>query len=460
MRVMDTAQETNGTRDAVRASLTTTAENGNGRSLSDSDSYGQQQQQGRIVGNETEQVNGVGEDIYDHNDDEYVSGVGGVMNDARETLLAFAMVRSAPRFLIYSRFSTFLVRALEALFAFHALVMLVILFMLHVRFVKQDGCAHVLMPMVDELKRLPTWSEKAIVELQIGTSNTFRFARERGYLLLSELALRRIRQNQSVDVVHIDDTHTCLGPPISRWVLRRIVGYDTVAANAFSRLRKATKGPGYFLSLSSGRLLNLGYSDNDANQVEMLKPTSSWALIAFTKLGLTVVWKAGALLTATFIMCTTGALVDFALREVQVRLLKLTDDLQYVMRAQIPYSGVMLKYALDGLVFVPIVAGVLFFLFEFFDDQILAFLVMITAGMSHFALMLSTRHWISRECLPRLFFGYFLGFHMYFFSFPLGFSWCALATALAFMWHASLVVWNRCELPMIRQENRNATEWR
>ena len=378
--------------------------------------------------------------------------------DAGESLLGFAMARSTPRFLIYSRFSTFLMRAFEVLFALHALAMLIILFMLHVRFVKKDGCSDVLMPVVDNLRGLPAWSENAIVDLRLASS-TYRFARERGFLLLSERALNRIRQNHSVQTIEVGHAHPCLGPPFSRWVLKHIIGYDTVAANAFARLRKAIGGPGYFLSLSSRRLINLGYSDNDANGVKVSRPTSSPALAKLTSFGLKLVWKAGAVLTATFIMGTTGLLVNFALRAAQVHLIKLSDDLQYVMREQIPYSGVIVQHTLEGLVFVPIVAGVLFFLFEFFDDQILAFLVMITAGMSRFALILSTRHWVSRKCLPRLFLGYFLGFHTYFFSFPLGFSWCALATAMAFMWHASLVVWNRYELPMMRQEQRSTDEW-
>jgi hypothetical protein len=169
--------------------------------------------------------------------------------------------------------------------------------------------------------------------------------------------------------------------------------------------------------------------------------------------------RAGALVTALFILCTTGALVGFTLKEVQVRIVKLTLDLQYAMRepGRAGYARVLLRYATDALVFVPIVAGVLFFLFEFFDDQLLAFAVLVVAWLAEVAVSGSTRHWVSRVYLPRLFFLYFGAFHFYFFSFPLGFSWLAFGAAVFSMFHACLAVWNRFELPLMQVQDG---EWR
>jgi len=62
---------------------------------------------------------------------------------------------------------------------------------------------------------------------------------------------------------------------------------------------------------------------------------------------------------------------------------------------------------------------------------------------------------VSRYYLPRLFFIYFLAFHIYFFSYPCGFSKEALYVCAAFMQHAVLVAWNRWEGPFLRGEEQH-----
>jgi len=88
------------------------------------------------------------------------------------------------------------------------------------------------------------------------------------------------------------------------------------------------------------------------------------ARVVLARWGLRFVWKVGALATSLFLMVCTGALVAFALAEGQARLVQLSGELRWVLRSRLPYTGVVLRYALDGLVFVPIVTGILFFLFE------------------------------------------------------------------------------------------------
>lgn len=171
--------------------------------------------------------------------------------------------------------------------------------------------------------------------------------------------------------------------------------------------------------------------------------------VVLARWGLRFVWKVGALATSLFLMVCTGALVAFALAEGQARLVQLSGELRWVLRSRLPYTGVVLRYALDGLVFVPIVTGILFFLFEFFDDQLLAFCVLAVAWLCEVTVAVSNRHWVSRHYLPRLLFTYFLAFHMYFFSYPLGYAWLSLATCVAFMAHAVIALWNRWELPLL-----------
>lgn len=376
--------------------------------------------------------------------------------ELHETLMGSMMARSTPRVLFHSRHVRRIVTLLEVAFALHAVALFILLFSLHARFVRSDGCAGLLdawdLSAADDARTQTGTApviELAIRPWEAVPEFRFRFSHERGFLLLSEDAL--VALNVSVASVELHPDHPCLGGPVARVFLERMVGYETVAVNAFARMRRRIKRHGYVLSLPSRRVVNLVHADPGID---------SNAHVTATRVSLRIIWKCGALMTAIFIMCTTGALVTFTLKEVQVRMIKLTLDLQYIMRTQLGYGRVILRYAMDALVFVPIVAGMLFFLFEFFDDQALAFSVLIISWLCEFAASGSTRHWVSRLYLPRLFFCYFGAFHLYFFSFPLGFSWLALVTSIAFMFHAALTVWNHCELPLLRRERAIESEWR
>lgn len=351
------------------------------------------------------------------------------------------MAHSTPSILLLSPHVRRTSTLLEILAAGLALVLFSTLVALHIRFVQRTGCAP---------RYLPT---APVVELAVLSQDRpisrFRFARERGLLLLSDASMKGL--NVTVHVVRLHSTDECLGDTIGRNILRWIVGYETVAVNAFAGVGAMERPKGYVLSLQSKKLLNLLHADAGLSSQD--KPIVERFSMRF-------VWKCGAIMTAAFIMCTTGALVAFTLKEVQLRMIKLTMDLQVIMRSQAGYGRVVVRYALDALVFIPIVTGMLFFLFEFFDDQALAFSVLILTWLCEFAASGSTRHWISREYLPKLFICYFGAFHVYFFSFPLGFSWLALATSLVFMVHAALSIWNHYELPLLRRERQSESQWR
>jgi hypothetical protein len=278
--------------------------------------------------------------------------------------------------------------------------------------------------------------------------------------------------------VELPASAACLGGDLSAAILASAIGYYSVATNAFRGASAASRAvssapispksrtsEAYDASVGDG---NRPTDHAAAAATGYVRAYPSSTLInlnhaAVAPAHLRTIWKVGALVTALFIMCTTNALVSFTLKEVQVRIVKLTIDLQYAMRApavERGYGLILLRYAMDALVFIPIVAGVLFFLFEFFDDQPLAFAVLVVAWLAEVAVSGSTRHCISRQYLPRLFFVYFGGFHFYFFSFPLGFTWLAFATGVAYMFHACLAIWNRFELPLMQQELESRGEWR
>lgn len=351
------------------------------------------------------------------------------------------MARSTPRIIFHSPIVRLLITVLEVVTAMSALFLIVTLFSLHVRFVRRPGCSPLLIASQSLLA-------SPIIEVSIQSHSgnlpiqRFRFSQERGLLLLSNKSL--VSLNVSITSVILQTDHACLGGLPSQYLLSRFVGFDTVTVNAFARMRRHFQSlDGYVLSMQSRYVLNLRHADPGM--------TTS-VMPMFSRLVTYVMRRCGAVITAVFIMCTTAALVAFTLREVQVRMIKLTLDLQVVMRSQVGYGRVVVRYATDALVFVPIIAGMLFFLFEFFDDQALAFAVLVITWLCELATSGSTRHWISRLYLPKLLFFYFVAFHIYFFSFPLGFSWLSFVTSLALMVHAALAVWNHCEIPLLRSE--------
>ena len=115
-----------------------------------------------------------------------------------------------------------------------------------------------------------------------------------------------------------------------------------------------------------------------------------------------IVTKFRTLFTSLFVICTTSMSVSFTLRETQSRmvslqgracLLRCADEassclpectlqvmflvqIQQLHRLRQPTSRLVCMHLLQSLVFVPIMIGILFFLFEFYDDQLLAFLVL------------------------------------------------------------------------------------
>ncbi|PRQ20690.1 hypothetical protein RchiOBHm_Chr7g0230911 [Rosa chinensis] len=95
-----------------------------------------------------------------------------------------------------------------------------------------------------------------------------------------------------------------------------------------------------------------------------------------------MVTKCAVLMMSLFVFFTTTMSVSFTLRETQTRMLKFTVQLQHHARHQLPTFQLIFVHVIESLVFVPIMIGILFFLFEFYDDQLLAFMVLILVWLS------------------------------------------------------------------------------
>mmetsp|Transcript_23020 Transcript_23020/g.41144 ORF Transcript_23020/g.41144 Transcript_23020/m.41144 type:complete len:202 (+) Transcript_23020:425-1030(+) len=193
-----------------------------------------------------------------------------------------------------------------------------------------------------------------------------------------------------------------------------------------------SEGKGYLYSGYSQELYNLNYA---AEFVGAHASTASF-----------VVFKLGVLLTTLFLFFITTTLVSFTLRETQERMLKFTFLLQHHVRHRMSYISLIVTHLVESLVYVPIMVGILFFLFEFFSDQLLAFMVLSLVWICEVYSVISVRTALSIRFFPRIFFLYFTLFHIYFFSFPFGFSHLALLTTMALLVHAMLYFWNRFEV--------------
>nr|XP_025699112.1 membralin-like protein At1g60995 isoform X3 [Arachis hypogaea] len=110
-------------------------------------------------------------------------------------------------------------------------------------------------------------------------------------------------------------------------------------------------------------------------------------------------------------------------------------QLQHHARHRLPTFQLIFVHVIESLVFVP-----------FYDDQLLAFMVLILIWLCELFTLISVRTPISIKFFPRFFLLYFLVFHIYFFFYSYGFSYLALSTTAAFMQHLILYFWNRFEV--------------
>lgn len=166
-------------------------------------------------------------------------------------------------------------------------------------------------------------------------------------------------------------------------------------------------------------------------------------------LPLTLLLKGGTLCAAIFLLFSTSSLVSFIAAQTQLRMLKFTMALQQNVRAQLPLLPLVASHLVDSLVFVPIMLGVLFFLFEFFVDQLLAFLVLLVVWACEGWSIVACRTVESLRVFPRVFGLVFTWFHVYYLSYPFGFQYMCLCTSFLALLCCMFHLWNRHELPAL-----------
>ncbi|GAB2287192.1 hypothetical protein Dimus_021575 [Dionaea muscipula] len=274
------------------------------------------------------------------------------------------------------------------------------------------------------------WLERKITTFE----PTYLYTMEKGYFLLPEEA--KARHNIQTANISISARHACFGNRWQQLLINRVVGYDTILMNSLLN----SPGQGYLYNFQTKEFYNLSFAH------EPSKGSGS---------GDYFVTKCGVLMMSFFVFFTTTMSVSFTLRETQTRMLKFTVQLQHHARHRLPTFQLIFVHVIESLVFVPIMIGILFFLFEFYDDQLLAFMVLILVWLCELFTLISVRTPISMKFFPRFFLLYFLVFHIYFFSYAYGFSYLALSTTAAFMQHLILYFWNRFEVPALQRFMQN-----
>ncbi|XP_027362182.1 membralin-like protein At1g60995 isoform X4 [Abrus precatorius] len=264
---------------------------------------------------------------------------------------------------------------------------------------------------------------------------TYLYTTEKGYFLLPESA--KSHHNIRTVNVSVSAWHSCFGNRWQQLLINRFVGYDTILINSLL----SSPGQGYLYNYQTKEFYNLSFAQE--------------APEGPARFGDYLVTKCGVLMMSLFVFFTTTMSVSFTLRETQTRMLKFTVQLQHHARHRLPTFQLIFVHVIESLVFVPIMIGILFFLFEFYDDQLLAFMVLILVWLCELFTLISVRTPISMKFFPRFFLLYFLVFHIYFFSYAYGFSYLALSTTAAFMQHLILYFWNRFEVPALQRFMQN-----
>nr|XP_043637657.1 membralin-like protein At1g60995 [Erigeron canadensis] len=263
---------------------------------------------------------------------------------------------------------------------------------------------------------------------------SYLYTVEKGYFLLPERA--KSQHNIRTINISISARDSCFGNRWQQLLINRLVGYDTILMNSLLN----SPGQGYLYNYQTKEFYNLTYAHE--------QPEGS----AFGDYFAT---KCGVLMMSLFVFFTTTMSVSFTLRETQTRMLRFTVQLQHHARHRLPTFQLIFVHVIESLVFVPIMIGILFFLFEFYDDQLLAFMVLILVWLCELFTLISVRTPIAMKFFPRFFLLYFLVFHIYFFSYTHGFSYLALSTTAAFMQHLILYFWNRFEVPALQRFMQN-----
>jgi hypothetical protein len=215
------------------------------------------------------------------------------------------------------------------------------------------------------------------------SQRAYLFSFEKGYLMLQP-DLRKLHNISTIDIV-LPRNSNCFGPPAIAWLLHNFIGYDTLILNW---IISAFEGKGHLYNIYSKDIFNLNYFAEFGTSTGRSQNSHENILINNGNIQLNIAFKIGIIFTTLFLFFTTTTLVSFTLRETQARMLKFTFLLQHHISHSIPYAQLIFTHIIESLVFVPIMMGIAFFLFEFFSDKIVSLPYLFSLFITNFFLFL------------------------------------------------------------------------
>ena len=283
-------------------------------------------------------------------------------------------------------------------------------------------------------------------------THVYEYAHHKGYFLLP--ASLHSHHRVATTTVTMSASHRAFGPFPLSFITYHVYGYDSIVLNHLIRqmrvgfMRNAYSNDIYTISGSN----NKQQHDSDtatATATQAVDPQPTSTLYRLSHLLYLLFFKSELLVTTLFLFFATTTLVSSTLTQTQLRMLHFTDQLRQHIRLHLPIVGLVLEHTMQSLSFVPVVVGILFFLFEFFNDQVLAFLLLMLVWLCESYTVLFTRTSTSMLYFPKLFALYFLMFSVYFFSFPYGFHYIAMGLTASQLYTCILYYWFEYEIPAV-----------
>uniref|UniRef100_H3HDY2 Uncharacterized protein n=1 Tax=Phytophthora ramorum TaxID=164328 RepID=H3HDY2_PHYRM len=269
---------------------------------------------------------------------------------------------------------------------------------------------------------------------------SFVYAPQKSLLALLEHA-DALQTDVKLDTLYLPRKSQCFelrwfnALPLWTLIRDRVIGYDTILVN---QLLKHYGARGFFYREDSRVVVDMSYGVfNPATAAQ------SWLRL--------VALKFKILHTILFLFFVITALVAFVLMETQKRMITFAALFQNRMQLQIPLANLVVTFFAQSLMFVPVLVGMLFFLFELYKDRLLAFGIMTVMWVGESFSVISVRCRLSQAYFPPLFFCLFTFFHVYLFSFPFGFSYVALGATSLLLLQLMLFFWNCFEIPALNR---------
>ncbi|OWZ09201.1 putative mitochondrial protein [Phytophthora megakarya] len=223
--------------------------------------------------------------------------------------------------------------------------------------------------------------------------------------------------------------------PLWTTIRDRVIGYDTILVN---QLLKHYGARGVFYREDNRVVVDMSYG-----VFNPMSAARSWLRL--------VAMKFKILHTILFLFFVITALVAFVLMETQKRMITFAALFQNRLQLQISFANLVVTFFAQSLMFVPVLVGMLFFLFELYKDRFLAFGVMTIMWVGESFSVISVRTRLSQAYFPPLFLCLFTFLHVYFFSFPFGFSYVALSAMSVLLLQLMLFFWNCFEIPALNR---------